>query len=525
MNQLLEAALKYHSMGFCVIPVNPSVKDGIGKKPYIKWADYQTRMSTEEEIRGWWGEWPEAMIGIVTGPISDITSLDADTPEAMQKVEDLITDSYELPTSRTPGGGGHFHVRYVQGSRNSNDGLVHVRSEGGYIIFPPSRREDGKRYTWQCEISEQGLPEPCDAIRSYINSLALGGYKGGDKTEIRRMFTKGSRDEDLFHVANQLVKSSTEENVIRQVLENLALICKPPFPENEIPAKIQSAIQRAERKERNLSEDIREWVMSSSGVFLSSDVVTCLHLSSREEGKNASKVLERLKDEGIIEKYGDKRGSFRVVESSCEKIDFMNVKDKVVDLRWPFDIERWVKILPKNIIVIAGEQNAGKTAFLLNTCFLNMGEFKINYFSSEMGAMELQDRLNKFECNLQHWDENINFRERSSNFADVIKPNDVNIIDFLEITDEFYKVGGMIKEIYDKLKKGVALIALQKNKGTDLGLGGARSIEKARLYLSIGDGHLKIVKGKNWATEHNPNNMEWKFKLLQGSKFIWGHEE
>jgi len=339
------------------------------------------------------------------------------------------------------------------------------------------------------------------------------------------MFTKGTRDQDLFHVANQLVKSSTEENVIRQVLENLALICKPPFPENEIPAKIQSAIQRAERKERNLSEDIREWVLSSSGVFLSSDVVRCLHLSSREEGKNASKVLERLKDEGVIEKYGDKRGSFRVVESSCEKIDFMNVKDKVVDLRWPFDIERWVKILPKNIIVIAGEQNAGKTAFLLNICFLNMGKFKINYFSSEMGSMELRDRLNKFEVNLQHWDENINFRERSSNFADVIKPNDVNIIDFLEITDEFYKVGGMIKEIYDKLKKGVALIALQKNKGVDLGLGGARSIEKARLYLSIEHGKIKIVKGKNWATEHNPNNMEWKFKLLQGSKFIWGGED
>jgi len=51
-----------------------------------------------------------------------------------------------------------------------------------------------------------------------------------------------------------------------------------------------------------------------------------------------------------------------------------------------------------------------------------------------------------------------------------------------------------------------------------------RSIEKARLYLSISDGNLKIVKGKNWATEHNPNGMEWKFKLLQGSKFIWGNE-
>jgi hypothetical protein len=150
-----------------------------------------------------------------------------------------------------------------------------------------------------------------------------------------------------------------------------------------------------------------------------------------------------------------------------------------------------------------------------------MGKFKINYFSSEMGAMELRARLQKFEGNLQHWKDNVNFRERSSNFADVVKPNDVNIIDFLEVTEDFFKVGGMIKEIYDKLKKGIAIIALQKNKGRDLGLGAERSIEKARLYLSIEHGKIKIIKGKNWANpEVNPNGMQWSFKLVQGSKFI-----
>jgi len=198
----------------------------------------------------------------------------------------------------------------------------------------------------------------------------------------------------------------------------------------------------------------------------------------------------------------------------------MDVEEKIIEISWPFEIEKWVKILPKNIIVIAGGVNAGKTAFLLNTCFLNMGRFKINYYSSEMGALELRDRLKKFECNLKFWDESINFRERSLNFADVTKANDVNIIDFLEITDEFYKIGGMIKEIYDKLKKGIAIIALQKNPNTDFGLGGMRSVEKARLYVSIDSNKLKIVKGKNWATELNPNGLTREFKLLQGAKFV-----
>ncbi len=95
-----------------------------------------------------------------------------------------------------------------------------------------------------------------------------------------------------------------------------------------------------------------------------------------------------------------------------------------------------------------------------------------------------------------------------------------DIIDFLEISDEFYKIAGMIKEIYDKLKKGIAIIALQKNPKAEFGIGGARSIEKARLYVTLEKGIAKIVSGKNWASETNPNGLYRTFKLVQGAKFI-----
>ncbi len=272
-------------------------------------------------------------------------------------------------------------------------------------------------------------------------------------------------------------------------------------------------------KDRNIAGEIRQWVLATSGYFLATSGYIELHLATKQEKKAATIALLRMKSEGIIETYGEKKGCYRLVDDSSNEIDFIGVEDKIVDIKWPFEIENWVKILPKNIIVIAGEVNAGKTAFLLSTCYLNMGNHKINYFSSEMGPMELRDRLKKFEGKLEHWKEHINFRERASNFADVIKPNEVNMIDFLEITDEFYKVGGMIKEIFDKLKKGIAIIALQKNPKTDWGLGGLRSVEKARLYLAIEHGKMKIVKGKNWATEVNPNGLTRGFKLYQGAKF------
>jgi len=135
-----------------------------------------------------------------------------------------------------------------------------------------------------------------------------------------------------------------------------------------------------------------------------------------------------------------------------------------------------------------------------------------------MGAIELRDRLSKFDMPLKNW--SFIAKERASNFADVIKPDEINIIDFLEVHDEFYKIGGLIKDIYDNLHKGVAIVAIQKNRGSDYGLGGTRSLEKARLYLAMEPNCLKIIKGKNWTGVQNPNGLAIDFKLVQGCKFI-----
>ena len=118
----------------------------------------------------------------------------------------------------------------------------------------------------------------------------------------------------------------------------------------------------------------------------------------------------------------------------------------------------------------------------------------------------------------------------TSDFSTAIRPEGLNIIDFLEIHDEFYKVGALIKDIFDKLTTGLAVIAIQKNKGRDEGLGGQRSLEKPRLYMAMEPGKLKIVKAKNWLNSTmNPNGMCMEFKLAKGCYFkgtgTWRREE
>lgn len=278
--------------------------------------------------------------------------------------------------------------------------------------------------------------------------------------------------------------------------------------------------KRSGKKNFSLSEEVRDFVMTSSDFFLTSECFSRLQVTSREEKKAVVLELLRLHKKGIIERGKGRNGCYRRIESECEEIDFLNASEEGVDIRWPFQIERYVRILPKNIIVIAGSPDAGKSAFLFNVVKENMERHKIYYYSSEMGAAEIKDRLKKFGLPLKDW-KRCTFKERSSNFSDVIVPDAVNVIDFIEVHDEFYRVGGLIKEVYDKLTTGIAVIALQKKPGQDLGRGGLGTLEKPRLYLAIDNGKLKIVKAKNWVdSQVNPNGLEVSFKLVDGCKFI-----
>ncbi|MFA5324207.1 MAG: bifunctional DNA primase/polymerase [Smithella sp.] len=525
---VLETALKYSSIGYSVIPVK---KD---KTPLLPWELYQKERADEGKIRSWASKWPDMNIAIVTGSISGLTVVDCDSQEAIEAFEHMIHDTYYTPIQNTPRGGRHYLCKYTEGIRNKAAVIEHmdIRSEGGYIVAAPSVNGTGKGYQWVDGFEPWTLPPsplPSKVVNLLTNGLSFSCLKDAGacaKSKDHAMFIEGTRDNDLFYTSACLADGRMAQDKIEQVIAILARNCIPPFPENEIESKVKSALTRVGRKDRNLAEEVREWVMSSNGVFLSSDVVKSLNLSSRDDMKNVSKVFERLRKDGMIVRAGDKNGCFRKLDQEIEAIDFINVKDEELTLHIPFDIDHFVKIMPKNIIVIAGEPNAGKTAFLLNIALDNQEIHETHYFSSEMGALETRERLSKFNFPLDAW--RAKFWERSSDFADVIRPDALNIIDFMEIHNNFWEIGGLMKQIHDRLNKGIAIIALQKNPtrkakdGTvsgEVGLGGFRGLEKPRLYITMSNHVLKIIKAKNWRTERNPNGLQIAFKIAQGCHF------
>ena len=164
MLSMLTAALELAARGWQVFPCH-TMQDGCcscgrdcgksaGKHPRVNWREAAS--SDPEIIRQWWAVWPDANIGLATGPGSGIFVLDLDGPEAVAELERLEAQSGELPVTVTAstGRGSHRYFlwdpnRPVRNRAKVNGLGIDFRGEGGYVIVAPSRHQSGKRYEWQ----------------------------------------------------------------------------------------------------------------------------------------------------------------------------------------------------------------------------------------------------------------------------------------------------------------------------------------------------------------------------------------
>ena len=509
MEKILTAALKYAESGFSVIPVQRN------KKPFIAWEKYQHERATPDQIREWWQKYPNANVAIVTGGISGLNVVDFDSPEARETIEEKIPQSLIYPISTTPRKGWHYYFQSQNGLGNSIGFIDHAdfRGEGGYIIAPPS-----EGYTWLPNLSIDEV-QPCempDAIKELLTKQTI------ENPTIKPLdFNKGARDDSLFHMALSMARGGMAQAAVATAVLQFARSCKPPFSAQDALRKVESAFDRLKNKERNLTQEVRDWIESTEGEFYTRDVFEILDIA-KDQKQKVSIILTRLISEGLIERTGKRTGCFRRIENELPKMDIFNANTETVDIKLPFGIHNLVNLMPGNIAVISGSKDAGKTSLLLNIIKDNMDKFNIQYFNSEMGEGELRRRLELFEdVPFADW-KAVNFYERDQNFHDVIVPGkgNINIIDFLEIYEDFWIARKWIAQIWRKLEGAIAIIGIQKPPGRDFALGGAGTIEKARLYLALESGNLKIVSAKNWKGSENPKGKTLKYKIVSGCKLI-----
>lgn len=149
MKTKLDAALEYLERGWSIIPIKPE-----GKRPAIRWRDYQDRLPTEEEVTEWWTNWPNHDIAIVTGALSGVVVVDCDNEEATHAAFDAgMRSPIKVKTKRGlhlyfthPRDGIRRGPRAGVNSRGADwpqiNGLD-FRGDGSYALLPPSNN-----YIW-----------------------------------------------------------------------------------------------------------------------------------------------------------------------------------------------------------------------------------------------------------------------------------------------------------------------------------------------------------------------------------------
>jgi hypothetical protein len=324
---------------------------------------------------------------------------------------------------------------------------------------------------------------------------------------------------------NRMISTSPDPFMNLSAEEEARLEREAIQAESEDPERRRFKPFTEKLKERNIAEEVREYVATLAGSFTTRQLYADLGILDRGDKATARKALERIKGT-TIERDGEQAGSYRIILDRLQEMDLENVSMESLDLWMPFDLHNKASVLPGNLIVVAGGPDAGKSSFLLNVIKRNVDRWQCHYFNSEMGPEELRKRLDLFgDFPRKH--KNFHAYERSNDFQDVVRTGKytLNLIDYLELTDEFYKVSKLMSDIHRNLNGAIAVVAIQTKTGTDMPLGGQRALEKARLAVSLKAGNrtepniATILKCKNRKTDHGMIGLSRSYKLIKGSEF------
>lgn len=236
-NALFSKAFEYAVRGYSVMPLK---KD---KRPMLTtWKTYQSKAASEEQIQSWWERWPDANVGIITGEISGITVIDVDAYKAGGTKLDAFPETF---TVKTGNGGYHLYYKYQKGLTISANKYpqfpgVDIRSDGGYIVAPPSVTE---------YLGKGGPYEVFKAV-----PLAAFPAKLFDAKKAKRSVSSligistGGRNDSITSFIGQLLRAEDNEkkwgSEVWPAVQRANKTYSPPLGERELKTTFDSIVKK-----------------------------------------------------------------------------------------------------------------------------------------------------------------------------------------------------------------------------------------------------------------------------------------
>lgn len=276
--KLIDAALSYVHWGWRVFPLHqvtcsrcscgntecaPGGKNekNIAKHPRTKHG-VTDATSEAAQIRRWWTKWPDANIGIATGPESGLLVVDIDGNDV--ELPGVLRDLPRTVTARTSRGL-HLYLRYptaitIGNSVKKMDLPVDVRGAGGYVVAPPSLHQSGTRYEWLVKPEDCELAEPSPELLAWLSASKASSAP----INTRRVTTEahlldrvgkyldtcppaisGQRGHDAtFTVVCAIVNGfALDPETAHRVLQSWNARCQPPWTDKELRHKVDDALK------------------------------------------------------------------------------------------------------------------------------------------------------------------------------------------------------------------------------------------------------------------------------------------
>ncbi len=245
------------------------------KRAFVSWKPYQKNFATDDEIKKWFKENPDLNIGIVTGKISNLIVLDLDSVTAYEWASKQGLP--KTPTVKT-GKGWQLYFKYpgFDVKNNTNTATkVDIKSEGGYVVAPPSVHGSGREYEWEegCSIFDIDPADCPDWLINYLKSLNSekttpkeknkdspgSDNQNPEKKSFARILTEGCVYGERNNVATSLIghyfAKGLDEDEIWVIAQAWNANLKPPMSESELKRIFKSA-REMEKKNRKKEENI-----------------------------------------------------------------------------------------------------------------------------------------------------------------------------------------------------------------------------------------------------------------------------
>jgi hypothetical protein len=246
--EIARAAEYYLSRRWSVLPLRPREK-----RPLIQWEPLQSARPSPADVAKWFERWPDANIGIVTGEISNLVVLDIDPNhggnDSLERLEQRFEPLPATIEAMTGGGGRHLYFTHPGGLIRNRAGIaqgIDLRSDGGYVVAPPSIHPNGRRYLWSPGWSpEDTAPVP---LPRWLMT-ATGGLRPRRTLDDWRRLARegvpeGQRNSTIASLTGHLLWHGVDPQVALELL--LAwnrTRCRPPLDDAEVARVVQSIMR------------------------------------------------------------------------------------------------------------------------------------------------------------------------------------------------------------------------------------------------------------------------------------------